>query len=352
MGDPGRRILIVVPARGGSKGLPGKNLATVAGVSLVGRAVLRGREFIARSGLGDSARVVVDTDDPDIAEEGLSWGASVPFLRPASLAADDTSTADSLVHLIERLDESWSTIVRLQPTLPLARAADVSACWARFRGSDLASVVSTVQIAHPPSLALIEGAEGTLEWWAGHPPEEVRRQAHAPSYWPSGAVYVVDVEWFLEHRRFLISGGTAGVPLAPSRAIDIDDRRDLEMARLQALLVPDASIFDPDPEADDCVVGGGDIRDTVERIMERVDAGVGPSSVLLASRTDGTMAALAQIPAIGSIFGLPVLWESEGGSRETLQAARMLGARVVGGDEHAHEETQIEPEWFDMLRNR
>jgi N-acylneuraminate cytidylyltransferase len=350
--DPAGGVLIVVPARGGSRGLPGKNLATVAGVSLVGRAVVRGREFVARNGLGGDALIVVDTDDSDIADEARRWGASVPFLRPASLAADDTSTADSLAHLIGRIEGSWSTVVLLQPTSALARAADVSECWMRYGSADMVSVVSTVEIAHPPSLALVDGEGGALEWWSGRPPDAVRRQGHAASYWPSGAVYVVDVAWFLEHRRFIGAGRTVGVPMSPARSVDIDEFRDLETARLQALFARDASVPEPDPGSDDVVDGAGDIRDTVDRVLARIDSGEGPSAVRLGGGQADPTTALSEIPAIRSMFGLPVLWDAVGSSREMCRAARMLGARVVGKPGHAVDDVRIESDWFDNLRNR
>ena len=96
------RTVIVIPARGGSKRLPWKNLLAVRGVSLVARAVVAAREF-ATSTLHGRANIIVDTDSHEIAEEGRRWGAAVPFLRPPELAGDATSTIENVVFLLERL---------------------------------------------------------------------------------------------------------------------------------------------------------------------------------------------------------------------------------------------------------
>src|SRR5947208_752942 len=92
------RVLVHVPARGGSKGLPRKNLLPVAGASLVQRAVDTGRAFLEAERL--PGVVFVDTDDPAIALEGTRSGAQVPFLRPPELAADDTLTAQTVLHAL------------------------------------------------------------------------------------------------------------------------------------------------------------------------------------------------------------------------------------------------------------
>ena len=94
-------VLVHIPARAGSKGLKDKNLRTVGGISLVGRAVRAGLAFLEDSGL--NGLVLVDTDGERIAEEGRRHGASVPFLRPAELAGDGTPTLDTVLHAVDHL---------------------------------------------------------------------------------------------------------------------------------------------------------------------------------------------------------------------------------------------------------
>ena len=85
-----RKVLALIPARGGSKGLPGKNLRTIGGVSLVGRAVVHARDFLARAGLADRATLLVDTDGHEIAEEGRRWGARVPRCQPRKCSPSES----------------------------------------------------------------------------------------------------------------------------------------------------------------------------------------------------------------------------------------------------------------------
>ena len=145
------RTLIVIPARGGSKGLPQKNLRAVGGVSLVGRAVVTARAFVAHAAHG-SMDILVDTDSNDIATEAKRWGAPVPFLRSPHLAGDTTPTLESVLFLLDRLADQGPAIdavVLLQPTSPLRRAEDVTQCWAGFDPATSPAVVSVTATALP-----------------------------------------------------------------------------------------------------------------------------------------------------------------------------------------------------------
>lgn len=226
-----RMLLVHVPARGGSKGLPGKNLRTVGGRTLVRRAVEVGRAFLENAGL--AGRVLVDTDDEQIAEEGRRAGAWVPFLRPESLAQDSTTTIETVLHAVARLEEMGNaidTLLLLQPTSPLRSIEDVEACWAAFDPGTRPSVVSVVALTHPPELTLRIDAESRVHWAFGAPPPGVRRQDLAPTYRPNGAVYIDALEFLRRERNFVVEGQTVGVPMPAERSIDIDDALDLQIA--------------------------------------------------------------------------------------------------------------------------
>lgn len=225
------RVACIVPARGGSKGIPDKNLRAVGGISLVGRAVLAGRRFLRCAGL-TGARIVVDTDSEAIATEGLAWGGEVPWLRPAELARDTTSTVESTLALLERLGAAGDRIdavVLLQPTSPLRTDADIADCWRVFDALARPSVVSIAAAHHPVDLSLRIEPPGTLGWTdpSGDPK---RRQEYAPSYRPSGAVYVTTVELLRSARAFIVPGVTRGVLLPQERAVDVDQPHDLVVA--------------------------------------------------------------------------------------------------------------------------
>lgn len=225
-------LLVLIPARGGSKGLPGKNLRTVGGASLVGRAVATARRFVAAAGLAD-AMVFVDTDDPGIAEEGRRWGAEVPFLRAPDLAGDAVSTADTVLGALQRLGEGgrhFDAVLLLQPTSPLRTPEDVVRCWARFGQGDAASVVGVVPTEHPVEQALRLAPDGKVAWAGTGPSAATRRQDLAEAWWISGAVYLVRTEELRRERAFVRPGTTVGVPLPRPSGIDVDTAEDLEFA--------------------------------------------------------------------------------------------------------------------------
>ena len=231
-------MLLLVPARGGSKGIPGKNLQETDGVSLVGRAVISARRFLRETGLPD-ARVVVDTDMPAIETEARRWGAEVPFLRPENLAQDSTTTLASTLHLVDRLAESgWQpdTIVLLQPTSPLRSWNDIADCWSIFANSDRESVITVVEPGKPPQLAMRTDDDAVLNWLGEPPPANVRRQDLSHSVSPSGAVYITTVKALRERRAFVVPGVTVGVERCSVRSLDIDTPADLVAARRAAVL--------------------------------------------------------------------------------------------------------------------
>ncbi len=231
----------LIPARGGSKGLPGKNLRTLGGVSLVGRAVLAAREFGRLAGLRD-LRIVVDTDSGDIADEALRWGGQVPFLRPPELAGDEVPTAASSLAALERLASEGADVgdvILLQPTSPLRAGADVLACWREYDRVRAPSVVSLVRTRHSPDIALRSEPGGAVQWHGGGEPA-IRRQESADAYWPSGAVYVISLALLRRERRFIVPGVTRGVILPRERSVDVDTAEDLAeaQARLAATSRP------------------------------------------------------------------------------------------------------------------
>lgn len=227
------KVLCVIPARGGSKGIPGKNLRHVGGASLVGRAVFTAREFARLASLTDAV-VLVDTDSPDVAREALAWGASVPFLRPADLARDETSTVDSTVGLLERLRSSgqqFDALVLLQPTSPLRTAEDVMSCWTVFlRHGATRPVTSIAAEDHPSDLALALGRDGSISWLRRGGDGPLRRQDQTSAYRLTGAVYITTPSSLQADRAFVVPDRTAGVELPAQRSVDIDRPEDLTAA--------------------------------------------------------------------------------------------------------------------------
>jgi N-acetylneuraminate synthase/N,N'-diacetyllegionaminate synthase len=245
----------LIPARGGSKGLPDKNLRTVGGVSLVGRAVQAAQEFGRLAGLR-GLPIVVDTDSDAIAEEARRWGALVPFLRPPELAGDAVATVASSLVALERLESGGSDVgdvILLQPTSPLRSGADILACWREYDAQRSPSVISLAPTEHSPEIALRGERGGALRWYGGGEPS-TRRQDSPDAWWPSGAVYVISLALLRQERQFIVPGVTRGVILPRERSVDVDSAEDLAEAeaRLAArqpkpLLLGGRSIGDGHP---------------------------------------------------------------------------------------------------------
>jgi CMP-N,N'-diacetyllegionaminic acid synthase len=140
------KVLGLIPARGGSKWLPGKNLKLVGGIPLVGRAARTARQAGIR--FGEPFRIVCSTDDPAIAEVAREWGAETPFLRPAALASDTASSMDVVLHALDALEQQFDAVVLLQPTSPLVEPEDVLGAL-RLHRQHGSSVVSVNSSEHP-----------------------------------------------------------------------------------------------------------------------------------------------------------------------------------------------------------
>ena len=180
-------VLGLVPARGGSKGVPGKNVRPLAGSTLLEYTSRAARE----SGVLD--RVILSTDAPEIADAGRRAGLEVPFMRPASLAADDTPMLPVIEHaLAETAKHGWvpSIIVLLQPTSPLRRPDHIRDAVNLLRETNADSVVTVVEIPRhlsPDYVMRIDG--GRLKPFLPGGQRITRRQDARPAYSRDGTVY-------------------------------------------------------------------------------------------------------------------------------------------------------------------
>ena len=215
-------VLFLVPARGGSQRVIGKNLRPLAGIPLVGWAA-RTAIRAARRLPGDGHRVVCSTDDDGIAAVARAWGAETPFVRPASLAGPEATSADVALHALEALGgttgETFYALVLVQPTSPLVEPEDLLAAIGRFDSGSGRPVVS-VTATHPASWHRDVAA-----------PSATLTNPDAPTapYVLNGAVYVVAPAELAASRRFDPDGAGALV-LPSSRAVDIDEEVDLVIA--------------------------------------------------------------------------------------------------------------------------
>ncbi len=221
-------ILALVPARGGSRSVPQKNLRLLGDRSLVARAVESGLQsrFVRR--------VVLSTDSEAIAEEGRKAGAEVPFLRPGELARDETPTAPVVVHALKRLKESEGyrpdILVLLQPTAPLRKARHVDEALDLLVSAGGRSVVSVTPVPghfHPSWQFSIR--DGALFPFLGTAKVPHRRQDLPPTYTRNGAIYAAWTETWLAGS---IAYGPGCVPyvMRPEESVNVDSPEDLELA--------------------------------------------------------------------------------------------------------------------------
>lgn len=219
-------VLAIIPARGGSKGLPRKNVLPLGGLPLIAWTV---RAALCAPGV---ARTVVSTDDEEIADAARQAGAEVPFRRPAELASDTATAADVVAHVLESL--GWQgPVVLLQPTSPFRTAGDIEAAHALWQASNAPSCVSVRAAAESPWLMFGMQNDGHLQRLLPEPAGGLRRQDLPRAFTLNGALYFLRAARFLDDRQFL-HPQSVGYEMAPDRSVDIDTAAD--MAEAEALL--------------------------------------------------------------------------------------------------------------------
>jgi CMP-N,N'-diacetyllegionaminic acid synthase len=229
------RVLAVVPARGGSKGIARKNLQLLGGRPLVAHAVA--------AGLGATplvSRVLCSTDDPEIADIARSAGAEVPFLRPAALAQDRTEDWPVFVHTLDWLEEHdrWlpDLIVNLRPTSPLRTSQHVIDAIQLLLESGADSVKAVCMARQHPHKMWLRTANGVIEPFLRTPfrlsrGPDVPRAELEDVYWQNGVVDVTRRE-VVRDQGVMIGRRVAGLVTAAEESIDIDTPLDLALAEI------------------------------------------------------------------------------------------------------------------------
>jgi N-acylneuraminate cytidylyltransferase len=222
------RVLGLIPARAGSKGVPGKNTRPLGGKPLIGWTIDAAR------GATSLARVVVSTEDPGIAGVARRAGAEVPFSRPPALAADTTPMLPVVLHALEALegdgDAAYDAVCLLQPTTPLRTSADIDGAVDLLDRTGADSVLSFCQVddAHPARMRTVDAAGRVGPGPVAEGEEGTRRQDLPPYYLRAGSIY-------LSRRAVLEGGSFAGedcraLVVPRDRAVNIDGELDWVLA--------------------------------------------------------------------------------------------------------------------------
>jgi CMP-N,N'-diacetyllegionaminic acid synthase len=219
----GRRVLAIVPARGGSKGLPGKNIRLLAGKPLLAWPIAAARASTCVD------RVILSTDDPDYAEIGRAHGADIPFLRPAELASDTAASIDFILHAIDTLEaagDAYHYVVVLEPTSPLTEAGDVDGALAalvRGPAGAEALVGVTQMVTNHPAYGMRVAENGLISPLSANGFNNLpRRQDLEPLFCLDGSLYVSTVAALRRERGFCHER-TIAYPMARHKAFEVDD---------------------------------------------------------------------------------------------------------------------------------
>jgi CMP-N,N'-diacetyllegionaminic acid synthase len=217
----GKKVLAIIPARGGSKGVPAKNILQVGGRALIHWTLDAARDsrYIDRC--------ILSSDDSAIIEVASAEGCDVPFRRESGLATDEATSSDVVVDALQRVP-GYDLVVLLQPTSPLRIAADIDGALELLNSSGAPACVTLRPAEEHPYWTFRLETNHQLAAFAeisGEPPQ--RRQDLPAAWCLNGAVYVARIEWFLHTRSFL-ARGTVGYPMPASRSLDIDTMADVE----------------------------------------------------------------------------------------------------------------------------
>ncbi|HMM80937.1 MAG TPA: acylneuraminate cytidylyltransferase family protein [Pyrinomonadaceae bacterium] len=222
------KVLGIIPARGGSKGVPRKNIKVLCGKPLLAYTA---ESALAASGL---SKVVLSTEDEEIAMIGRELGLCVPFIRPIELAKDSTPTMPVVLHAMEELEnqgESFDAVCLLQPTNPLRRSEHIDACIELLKQTASDSVVSVLPVpdAFNPMWTFWRNADGRIELTSGESEPTVRRQELPRAFYRDGSVYVTRSN-VLRDQRSLYGRKIQSFEMDPRFAVNIDTKSDWEMA--------------------------------------------------------------------------------------------------------------------------
>lgn len=219
-------MIAIIPARGGSKGLAGKNIKELVGKPLIAYTIEAAK---AAEGI---SQVIISTDNAKIAKIATDYGAECPFMRPAELASDTAKSIDTYLYTMARMEELSGQPIEefmvLQPTSPLRNAQHIDEAIQLFRSKEAESVVSYVEEAHPINWHRFLDEEGRIEdVFTDH--ALLNRQDYRKTYYPNGAIYIFKHELVKEGKYY--SEKSFAYVMDKKYSVDIDTQEDFEYAQ-------------------------------------------------------------------------------------------------------------------------
>ena len=224
-------ILAIIPARGGSKRVPRKNIREVGGKPLIAHTIQQAEE----SDLVD--RAIISTDSDKIAQVARDHGGDVPFLRPEELGTDTASVADTITHALEwetQENQEFDLLCSLQVTSPLRTSDDIDGALQRLHETNAHSCMTISKYITPPQWAVATDEDGSLceffdcgTLWSD---ESTRSQDIPDLCHPNGAVFAATTDAWKQHESFY-TPNTIGYKMPPERSFDIDEPWELDLIR-------------------------------------------------------------------------------------------------------------------------
>ncbi|RED84034.1 cytidylyltransferase domain-containing protein [Cohnella phaseoli] len=226
----GKTILAVIPARGGSKGIPKKNISLVLGKPLISWTI----EEAKKSKYID--RLILSSDDHEIMNIALKYGCEVPFVRPKELSDDFASGMDAVLHAVDSIGQHYDYVLYLQPTSPLRTADDIDNCIEMCISEKAPACVSVTTVDKSPYWMFFLDQSRVLDTPViSNEGLKKRRQDINEAYVLNGALYFAKTDWLKENKVF-VNKETLAYKMPNERSIDIDTVLDLKLFEMMVTI--------------------------------------------------------------------------------------------------------------------
>lgn len=222
-----KKILAIIPARAKSTRLPGKNINDFVGKPLIAWTI----ESALKSSYID--RVIVSTDDSNIANISKFYGADVPFMRPTEISLDSSPSIDLVIHAVEELSKTgdyFQYIILLQPTSPLRSTSHINEAIELLKKKRASNIVSVTLVEHPVEWTNTLPLDLSMKKFMSNKNTNMRSQDYPVKYSLNGAIYIVDIEKMLDENKLVLQSNSFAYVMAKKDSIDIDTIEDWDYA--------------------------------------------------------------------------------------------------------------------------
>jgi len=221
----GKKILAIVPARGGSKRLPNKNILDFGGKPLIAWSI--------EAGLGSQYidRLILSSESEEICDIAKKYGAEIPFLRPHELARDESQSIDFVLHALENLEQSYDYVIVLQPTSPLRESSDIDRGIEMCFERDAVSVIGVCETEHSPLWSNTLDETLSMEHFLDNRYNNARSQDLPTFYRINGAFYMSRVDAIVKNKTFFVQKDIYAHIMSQANSVDIDTKLDFIIAK-------------------------------------------------------------------------------------------------------------------------